>query len=61
MPELSDALLKKATMAALLEIIEYRHQGDEDGMPPTPDMGPRSSGNEWGQMVQDFEEPEVVS
>jgi hypothetical protein len=42
-------------------MIEYRHQGDEDGMPPTPDMGPRSSGNEWGQMVQDFEEPEVVS
>jgi hypothetical protein len=59
MPELSDSLLKQATMAALLEMIEYRDRGGD--VPPTPDMGPRSSVNEWGQMVQDFEGEDVVS
>jgi hypothetical protein len=61
MPELSDALLKKATMAALLEMIEYRNQDDEDDMPPTPDLGPRSSVDQWGQSVDDFEGPEGIS
>ena len=59
MPELSDALLKKATMAALLEMIEYRDQGDDYVMPPTPDLG--SGVNQWGEMVEDFEGPEGIS
>ena len=58
-PELSDALLKKAAMAALLEMIEYRDRDDDE--PPIPDMGPRSEFNEWGEMVPSYEEEDVVS
>lgn len=60
MPELSDALLKKATMAALLEMIEYRDRGDDMPPTPVPTVGlPRF--NEYGERVQSYEDPKVIS